>query len=247
MAHRIRHAGRTEYQSVVDDKGNWTGKTSFVESALADLLRRRKPATVGLCFMADAFHESVPDEWLDRMFAAIALTPHMQYILPTKRSARMRKYVESERGHLTVEYKPGSSVSRILPLGNLASMLSASNQVQLDVRAGVWIPPLGGGPKCNLFRPWEEPLPSLDQVIIGGESGPGARACRVSWIESVIEQCQSAGVPCFVKQLGAYPVWAESKSLPISHGRGKNHNPAEWPESLRVQEMPAWLEAQRGK
>ena len=45
---------------------------------------------------------------------------------------------------------------------------------------------------------------SIDWVIIGGESGPQARPCRVSWIRSLVEQCQIASVPVFVKQLGAH-------------------------------------------
>lgn len=81
----------------------------------------------------------------------------------------------------------------------------------------------------------------LDWVILGGESGPGARPCRIEWIESVIEQCRAAGTPCFVKQLGAKPIWAGAKAIPVSHGLGKNNNAAEWPESLRVQELPEFL------
>ena len=46
------------------------------------------------------------------------------------------------------------------------------------------------------------PLPRLDQVIVGGESGPKARPCDVQWIRSIVRQCQGADVPVFVKQLG---------------------------------------------
>lgn len=85
--------------------------------------------------------------------------------------------------------------------------------------------------------------PGLDWIIIGGESGPGARPFRVEWAESIIEQCRFAGVPVFLKQLGAYPIWAGSKCLPIEPARGKNDDPEQWPESLRVQEFPAVLNA----
>lgn len=46
--------------------------------------------------------------------------------------------------------------------------------------------------------------PRLKWIIVGGESGPRARPCDVAWIRSTVEQCRSAGVPCFVKQLGAH-------------------------------------------
>ncbi len=80
---------------------------------------------------------------------------------------------------------------------------------------------------------------AIFQVIVGGESGRGARQCRVEWIESIIDQCRDFGAACFVKQLGAYPVWAGAKCTPIEPARGKCDNPMEWPESLRVQQFPA--------
>jgi len=65
---------------------------------------------------------------------------------------------------------------------------------------------------------------SLDWVIIGGESGPGARPMQIAWARSLVEQCKDAGVPVFVKQLG---------------GRvDKRSDPALWPEDLRVREYP---------
>lgn len=47
-------------------------------------------------------------------------------------------------------------------------------------------------------------IAGIHWVIVGGESGPGARPCNVAWIRSIIEQCQGASVPCFVKQLGKW-------------------------------------------
>ena len=80
--------------------------------------------------------------------------------------------------------------------------------------------------------------PPLDWVIVGGESGPGARPCRVEWIESIVAQCSAADVDCFVKQLGAYPVWAGAKSSPVEPARGKNADIGYWPNELRIQEYP---------
>ena len=78
----------------------------------------------------------------------------------------------------------------------------------------------------------------LDWVIVGGESGSHARPCDVAWIRSLVAQCRAAGVPCFVKQLGARPVRAPGmKPLSLKHAKGGD--PAEWPEDLRVREMPS--------
>jgi hypothetical protein len=93
----------------------------------------------------------------------------------------------------------------------------------------------------------------LHWVIVGGESGAGARPCRVEWIRSVVRQCRAAGVPVFVKQLGANvegdpltpPVRDEATGMTrytvqqvIEITDRKGGDPAEWPEDLRVREMP---------
>jgi len=89
--------------------------------------------------------------------------------------------------------------------------------------------------------------PGLDQIIVGGESAQGkhrARPFNIKWAQSLIAQCRDAGVPVFVKQIGAAPI-------SVQHGVGIGHfivgwphkdragaDPAEWPEDLRVQEFP---------
>lgn len=80
-------------------------------------------------------------------------------------------------------------------------------------------------------------------VIVGGESGPGARPCNVDWVRSIVRQCQDAGVPCFVKQLGSRP-YIDAKAAPLAgpidldltHAKGGN--PAEWPADLQVRQFP---------
>jgi len=78
--------------------------------------------------------------------------------------------------------------------------------------------------------------PALDWVVVGGESGPGARPCDVGAIRSIVAQCKAAGASCFVKQLGADPYnFGRCVDLP-RHPKGGD--PAEWPEDLRVREWP---------
>ena len=96
-------------------------------------------------------------------------------------------------------------------------------------------------------------LEELDAVIVGGESGPGARPCNVEWLRSTVEQCSESGVPCFVKQLGAHYVDAASgvggaqarpdPSVvpPIRHLKDRaGADMSEWPEDIRVRELP-WM------
>lgn len=112
----------------------------------------------------------------------------------------------------------------------------------------------------DLAVPWEgepeHPTLQVDGVIVGGESGRGARVCHVDWIRAVLSQCQAADVPCFVKQLGP-AVQANYGDMDIAHPMMgwkhlrwvgeeqvcRPHDPkggdwTEWPEDLRVRQLP---------
>jgi protein gp37 len=100
----------------------------------------------------------------------------------------------------------------------------------------------------------------LHWVIVGGESGPGARCCDVEWVRSIRDQCRAAGVACFVKQLGSKPIddryfaeasaafereWGFPPGLPnqieectFRPSDRKGGDPAEWADDLRVREFP---------
>ncbi|MCA3003747.1 MAG: phage Gp37/Gp68 family protein [Phycisphaerales bacterium] len=104
----------------------------------------------------------------------------------------------------------------------------------------------------------------IDWVIVGGESGPQARPCDVAWILGIVRQCREAGVPCFVKQLGAKPVfepfhanqpsrvgvWFEPTGGDDCDTRlirdRKGADSAEWPEDLRVRQWPKGHDAGGG-
>jgi protein gp37 len=99
----------------------------------------------------------------------------------------------------------------------------------------------------------------LDWVIVGGESGPGARPFDIAWARATVAQCRDAGTPVFLKQLGAVPMQAEAEwgagdTVHILNHRNHKKVPAdfvplllldrkggdmgEWPEDLRVREFP---------
>jgi protein gp37 len=93
------------------------------------------------------------------------------------------------------------------------------------------------------IRPWhDEPWVGVDWVIVGGESGPGSRPFQVEWGKSIVDQCQAAGVPVFVKQLGSRPV----TDLGVKDGSvafwpqkdRKGGDPSEWPDGLNVRQFP---------
>lgn len=80
---------------------------------------------------------------------------------------------------------------------------------------------------------WTVPCgPGVDWVIVGGESGPGARPLELGWVRQLVDGCRAAGVAPFVKQLGA--AWAREQGA----ADRKGGDPAEWPADLRVREYP---------
>jgi protein gp37 len=88
--------------------------------------------------------------------------------------------------------------------------------------------------------------PSIDWVVIGGESGPHARPCNLAWIRSIVAQCKAAGVPCFVKQLGARPFDGIGQGL-RADGSTRNYirvadpkggDISQFPEDLKIREFP---------
>ena len=84
-----------------------------------------------------------------------------------------------------------------------------------------------------LLKPLPDlPLDGIHWVIVGGESGPRARPCRLAWLEDVLAQCRAAGVACFVKQVGA------RLARELGSASRKGDDRADWPAHLQVQEMP---------
>jgi protein gp37 len=91
--------------------------------------------------------------------------------------------------------------------------------------------------------------PEIDQIIVGGESGPGARPFDLAWARLVVEQCKATGTACFVKQLGSSPIWNPGDGSTWWTGRTnklgvprfndrKGGDINEFPEALRVREFP---------
>lgn len=113
----------------------------------------------------------------------------------------------------------------------------------------------------------DEPIPGMDWVIVGGESGPGARPMDLRWAASIVAQCRAAGVPVFVKQLGAVPMEPESDwrgraltrvlsaknrnrvpdgFVPLACGGDAKGGRIEcWPAELQVREFPRALNPAR--
>jgi protein gp37 len=84
--------------------------------------------------------------------------------------------------------------------------------------------------------------PAIDWVIVGGESGAGARPCDVAWVRALVQRCAASDTACFVKQLGSRPVAQHPMQAgalvdaPCADRKGGDM--AEWPDDLRVRQFP---------
>jgi protein gp37 len=144
---------------------------------------------VFVCDMTDLFADFVPDEWIDRIFDAMTAAPDQTFQVLTKRPARMAAYLEG---------RPAG------PPPNCWLGTSVEDQVRAEERIPALVRVTAAAVRFLSVEPILEdirlPLDGIEWVIVGGESGPGWRACDVGWIESVVGQCREAGVPAFVKQ-----------------------------------------------
>ena len=244
------------------------------------------------CFvgdMTDIFGEWVSDELLDQLFAVFALRSDVTWQVLTKRADRMREYLSYEYRWAQVEAAcddlvgrseaPALATPERKSLPNVHLGVSCEDQQRADERIPMLLQtpaavrfisaePLLGS--INLSRyfygpsNWNPNL-QLHWVIVGGESGSGARPCELEWIRAIVAQCESADVACFVKQLGAVPgSWASPVNVSEAERQSwmrdgwtrvisaagesftqhlrlkdrKGGDISEWPKDLRVRQFP---------
>jgi len=157
---------------------------------LAEVRRRNKPTKYFWCDMTDLFGAWVRQEWIDACFATMAATPHHIHMLLTKRPERIAASLPPDWGAGYPHVWIGTSVENRRWLRRLDTLC----QVPAVVHFASFEPLLAD---LGDLSPW---LPSLHWVIVGGESGPQRRPMEVAWLLSIVEQCQTAGIPVFVKQ-----------------------------------------------
>lgn len=198
-------------------------------------LRWTKPRLIFVNSMSDLFHESVPDEFIDQVFAVMALSEKHIFQVLTKRPERMCQYLNNpNRRHLIGDFG-------ILkwPLPNVWLGVSVEDQQTADQR----IPILLETPAAVRWvsaEPLLEPVDlgdavnHLDWLVIGGESGKDARPFDGEWAASLLDQCEGK-VPVFVKQMGAHFRYQGERKY-LDHRAGADMK--EWPSQLQVQEWP---------
>ena len=135
MPNMPRYHGLTKK---VNGNAVWTGEVRLVESVLMQPLKRKKPTMYFVNSMGDLFHESVPDEWIDRVFAVMALCPQHTFQVLTKRADRMLEYMEAfnNEGYRLVAAwdKIGQRGGAVWPMPNVWLGVSVEDQTRADER-----------------------------------------------------------------------------------------------------------------
>ncbi len=138
--------------------------------------------------MSDLFHKDVPIEFIEKVFEIMRRCPQHQFQILTKRSERLPE-LDSELQWLANVWM-GVSVENI----DYISRIDHLRETGAEVKFLSLEPLLGPLPNLNMT--------GIDWVIVGGESGPGARPMKAEWATEIRHQCQTAQVPFFFKQWG---------------------------------------------
>jgi protein gp37 len=209
MAHRFRR-GETEGR-YTDKNGRFDGTITLHLDRLEKAVRVRKPQVFSL--WNDLFHESVPSQFINDAWNLMFNNNKHTYLVLTKRPARMAKWLRMAA--IVRHWHP----EEICP-DNIYLGLTSCNQAEADAKIPIFL--RAPGKKFLSVEPMLEDIdlsewvgrahhPAdcghsyafsvFDAVLCGAETGPGARPVDPDWVRSIRDQCQSAGVPFFLKQI----------------------------------------------
>jgi protein gp37 len=203
---------------------HWNEPRLWNEAARAAGVRRRV-FTGSMCDVMEVRPDL--DEWRARLYTLVEETPWLDWLFCTHRPENYRRLL------------PPAWIANPRPnVWLLATVEDAKYLERIDtlkacpaIVHGISVEPLLG-PLPTLG----EYLGGIDWVIVGGESSPWARFCKLEWIKSIIAQCAVNDTGGYVKQTGSNSDlvdWTERKEIDF-----KGADPAEWPEDFRVREFP---------
>jgi protein gp37 len=207
MAARLEAMGLEKYRGLTRKSGRravWTGKITLDENALAIPSTWPRPRKVFVNSMSDLFHPEVPIEFIRRVWSAMQSTPRHTYQILTKRPDRMRDVLRDHDFTVLPNVWLGTSVEDKRVLARLDEL----RDVPAAIRFISMEPLLGSVAGANLSH--------IHWVIVGGESGPGAREMDPEWVDELEALSRQYEAAFFFKQWGGLNKKAAGRTL---HGR----------------------------
>lgn len=151
-------------------------------------LRWKKPQRIFVNSMSDLFHADVPMEFIQQIFAVMGRANWHQFQVLTKRAERLAELSDS------LAWRPN------IWMGVSLESADYKHRVSLLRATGAHVKFISIEPLLGHIGPLN--LTNIDWVIVGGESGPGAREMQHAWVSDIQSQCRSAKVAFFFKQWG---------------------------------------------
>lgn len=186
----------------------WTGKVATVRDVLDDPLRWRRSRMVFVNSMSDLFHDAVPASFISEVFEVMAEAHWHSFQVLTKRPERALHLAS------TLRWAPNVWLGVSVESSAYVARVDVLRRIPAAVRFLSVEPMLGPLPRLDLT--------GVDWVIVGGESGPGARPMQPGWVREIRDACRAADVAFFFKQWGGVRKKAAGRTL---DGRTWNQMP----------------------
>jgi len=148
----------------------------------------KEPRLIFVNSMSDLFHQSVPTNFIIKVFDVMNQVPRHTFQLLTKRPSRVWQLNKK------LKWTPNIWMGTSIEMEHWLHRLDALKKTDAYIKFLSLEPLLG--PLPNL------PLEGIDWVIVGGESGPGARTMEIDWVRDIRDNCATSQVPFFFKQWG---------------------------------------------
>ena len=178
-------------------------KLTLVPSVLNNPYSWKKPRIVFVNSMSDLFHEDVPLEYIQQVFEVMNNTPQHTYQVLTKRSKRLQ--LLASKLNWTPNIWMGVSVENERVSFRIRDLIKTPAAVKF-----LSLEPLIGAVK-TLYAD------KIDWMIVGGESGPGARPLEKKWVVEIFRECRKNKVPFFFKQWGKPEFNANPNDPTLAH------------------------------
>lgn len=243
--------------------GNWRKPLQWQAQAAEFMAQHGRRQRVFCASLADVFDNEVPDAWRRDLFALILATPDLDWLLLTKRIGNAHRMLPPE----WVAAPPAREIHRMPDNVWIGATVVNQEEADRDIPKLLDVParvrflsmePLLGPVDLTRVSPhlfaakanaltgvwkWDDgpkktESPPLDWVIVGGESGPGARPMHPDWARSLRDQCASAGVPFLFKQ------WGEWQIASLANGHydsDMERNAAHWVDMAGAAHKPSSL------